>query len=202
MTSAIGETTCTHPRRTPAEAGIWVFILGDMLVFAEMFFIFALLRAENRDQFDASQQLVNPIYGLLYTLLLLASSWAVVMAVTAVRRNLRTLSERLILWGFGGGAAFVAIKFIEYGTKLSAGITPVTNEFFMLYFVLTFVHLLHAAVGLGVLMYVRSHVNALGSAVDDVNRHERLRMIEAGAVYWHMVDLLWIVLFALFYLRG
>ncbi len=190
-------------RRVPGEPGIWVFLMGDMLVFAEMFFIYALFRGEDRELFETSQRLVNPVYGLLYTLLLLASSWAVVMAVSAARKGLIGPSSRLLWWGFAGGAAFVAIKFVEYGTKLSAGITPVTNQFFMMYFVLTLVHLLHACVGLGVLVYVRSQVNALEfAAPDSVDRRDRLRMIEVGAVYWHMVDLLWIVLFALFYLRG
>ncbi|WP_428338925.1 cytochrome c oxidase subunit 3 [Mycobacterium sp.] len=190
-------------RKVPGESGIWVFLMGDMLVFAAMFFIYGLTRAENRNMFDTSQRMINPVYGLVYTLLLLASSWAVVMAVTAARKGLIDLASRLVVWGFAGGAAFVAIKFVEYGGKLAAGITPETNQFFTLYFVLTFVHLLHASLGLGVLMYVRSQVKALGSnAFDDADRRDRFRMIEVGGVYWHMVDLLWIMLFALFYLRG
>ncbi|MFL6090104.1 MAG: cytochrome c oxidase subunit 3 [Aeromicrobium sp.] len=190
-------------RKIPGESGIWIFLLGDMLVFAEMFFIFVLLRAQNRELFATSQNLVNPFFGLIYTLLLLASSWAVVMAVSTARKGSIDLSSRLLWWGFAGGAAFAAIKIVEYATKLTAGITPATNQFFMMYFVMTLVHLLHACVGLAALVYVRTQVTALGFAEpDSVDRLERLRMIEVGAVFWHMVDLLWIVLFALFYLRG
>ncbi len=188
-------------RRVPGESGIWVFILLDMFIFAEMFGIFAWYRAENRALFESSQQMVNPVYGLVYTLLLLASSWCVVMAVSAVRVRLYEPACRFVLWGFALGAAFVAVKFVEYGQKLHGGITPVTNHFFMFYFVMTFVHLLHVCVGLGVLLYVRNQVRRLQVPVTRPNRNS-VRMIEAGAVYWHMVDLLWVILFALFYLRS
>jgi nitric oxide reductase NorE protein len=188
-------------RRMPGESGIWVFILLDMLIFAEMFYVFVWYRAENRELFDTSQHAVNPLFGLIYTLLLLSSSWCVVMAVSAARKRLFDLSSRLAWWGFLLGTAFVVIKLIEYGGKLHAGITPVTNDFFMLYFVLTFVHLLHASVGLGVLLYMRKKIRGLRAAPDRTEPG-RIRMIETSAVYWHMVDLLWIVLFALFYLRG
>jgi nitric oxide reductase NorE protein len=187
-------------RRLPGESGIWIFILLDMLIFAEMFCIFVWYRAENPGLFEASQQAVKPAYGLIYTLLLLTSSWCVVLAVRGARRSLFDVSSKLVLWAIGLGAAFVAIKFVEYCAKLINGITPVTNDFFMFYFVLTFVHLLHACVGLGVLMYMRKQVKTLQHSHETSERP--MRMIETSGVYWHMVDLLWIVLFALFYLRG
>ena len=188
-------------RRVPGESGIWIFILLDILIFSEMFGIFAWYRAENAELFESSQHAVNPAYGLVYTLLLLTSSWCVVMAVSAVRQRMFEMASKLVLWGFALGAAFVAVKFVEYGVKLSSGITPVTNEFFMFFFVLTFVHLLHVSVGLGVLLYVRNQVRVLQHSANRPDQNP-MRMIETGAVYWHMVDLLWIVLFALFYLRS
>lgn len=188
-------------RRVPGESGIWIFILLDMLIFAEMFCIYVWYRAGDRELFETSQHAVNPAYGLIYTLLLLTSSWCVVLAVSAARKQMFDTASTLVLWAIGLGAAFVAIKFVEYGAKLSVGITPITNQFFMFYFVMTFVHLLHASVGLGVLTYMRNQVRALQhSGIQDDRRP--MRMIETSGVYWHMVDLLWIVLFALFYLRG
>ncbi len=188
-------------RRVPGEAGIWVFVLLDMSIFAEMFGIFAWYRAEDHDLFLSSQRAVNPLYGLIYTLLLLSSSWCVVMAVSAARKRMLALSSRLVLWGFALGAAFATIKIVEYSGKFSAGITPQTSQFFMFYFVMTFVHLLHALVGLGVLFYMRKQIGALTQSSDGGD-HRQMHMIVTSAVYWHMVDLLWIVLFALFYLRG
>jgi nitric oxide reductase NorE protein len=134
-------------RRVPGEPGIWVFIPLDKLIFAEMFGIYAWYRREHGGLFAESQHAVNPWFGLTYTLLLLTSSWLVVMAVSGARQRRIELSSRLVLWGFAFGAAFVGLKFIEYGAKFSAGITPVTNDFFMFYFVMRFVHLLHASVG-------------------------------------------------------
>lgn len=188
-------------RRIPGETGIWIFVLLDMSIFAEMFGIFVWYRGENGDVFHSSQQLVNPLYGLIYTLVLLTSSWCVVMAVSAARKGLFALSAKLALWGIALGAAFAVIKIFEYVGKFSAGITPLTNDFFMFYFVMTFVHLLHALVGLGVLVYMREQIANLAQAPVGVESHP-MRMIETSAIYWHMVDLLWIVLFALFYLRG
>jgi nitric oxide reductase NorE protein len=202
-TKGIGRSIDTdgRGRSVPGEPGIWIFILLDMLVFAEMFVIFAWNRGENRELFDISQQALNPAFGLVYTLLLVASSWCVVSAVGTARRRLVDVSSRLVLWAFVLGAAFAAIKIVEYVGKLNAGITPITNDFFMLFFVMTFVHLLHASVGLGVLIYMRNQIRALEQPSDPSDGH-RMQLIEAGGVYWHMVDLLWIVLFALFYLRG
>lgn len=191
----------TRGRRIPGEPGIWIFVLLDMSIFAEMFGIFAWYRAKNGDLFRASQDAVNPLYGLIYTLLLLSSSWCVVMAVSAARKRSIALSSKLARWGFALGAAFAVIKIIEYSGKFSAGITPLTNEFFMFYFVMTLVHLLHALVGLGVLAYMRNQIGNLAQAPVGADRRQ-MRMIETSAIYWHMVDLLWIVLFALFYLRG
>jgi nitric oxide reductase NorE protein len=189
-------------RRVPGEAGIWVFVLLDMLIFTEMFVIFVWSRSEHRDLFHASQEKVNPAFGLTYTLLLLASSWCVVMAVGAARRSMISVASNFARWGFLLGAGFAALKIVEYTGKFAAGITPLTNGFFMFYFVLTLVHLLHASVGLGVLAYMRNQIHALGQSLEDPSGPNRLRMIESSAVYWHMVDLLWIVLFALFYLEA
>jgi len=199
--SGVDVVDAGNRHRTPAEPGIWVFILLDMLIFTEMFVIFTWYRAENRDLFHGAQQAVDPWYGLLYTMLLLTSSWCVVMAVSAARKRQIGLAGQLSRWAIGLGAAFAVIKLVEYGTKLAAGITPVTNDFFMFYFVLTIIHLLHATVGLGVLVFVRRQILTVTTDPAPDGR-DRMRVIEAGAVYWHMVDLLWIVLFALFYLRG
>jgi nitric oxide reductase NorE protein len=205
MTTSVKVSPSAAPtagaRNVPGEPGIWVFVLLDMSIFAWMFGIFAWYRAEHGELFRASQDAVNPWYGLVYTLLLLTSSWCVVMAVSAARKRMIELSSKLIQWGFLLGAAFAVIKVFEYGGKFSAGITPQTNSFFMFYFVLTFVHLLHASVGLGVLAYMRNEIGKLADSPVGTDGG-RMPVIESGAIYWHMVDLLWIVLFALFYLRG
>ncbi|MCT7657184.1 cytochrome c oxidase subunit 3 [Mycobacterium deserti] len=189
-------------RPIPGETGIWVFALLDGLVFTEMFCIFAWYKAQNRDLFQLSQQTwINPIYGLVYTLLLLTSSWCIVMAVSAVRRRRYDIANRLVLWGLVFGTAFVLIKLIEYGEKIYTGITPITNEYFMFYFVMTGIHLVHVAVGLSVLAYMRSQI-AFSVFSVDLQQSTRMRSVTTCGIYWHFVDLLWIVLFAMFYLRS
>ncbi|WP_029116492.1 cytochrome c oxidase subunit 3 [Mycobacterium sp. URHB0044] len=187
-------------RRIPGEPGIWVFAILDMLIFAEMFGIYGWYRADHYEAFHAAQSTVIPAFGLAYTVILLTSSWLVVLAISAARRGALDVADKLARGGLALGVAFAVLKLIEYGTKLGQGITPVTNDFFMFFFVMTFVHLLHASVGIGVLVYMRRRIRALSPGVS--SDAKSMGVIETCGIYWHMVDLLWIVLFALFYLRG
>ncbi|MGZ8813333.1 MAG: cytochrome c oxidase subunit 3 [Mycobacterium sp.] len=200
-TTATPAPTATRQPRVPGEPGIWVFAILDMLIFAEMFGIYGWYRADHYEAFQAAQSSVIPLFGLAYTVILLSSSWFVVLAISAARKSQLELADKLVKVGLALGASFAVIKLIEYGTKVAQGITPVTNDFFMFFFVMTFVHLLHAVAGLGVLVYMRRRIQAL--PIGSENLHSKdMRVIETCGIYWHMVDLLWIVLFALFYLRG
>jgi nitric oxide reductase NorE protein len=172
-----------------------------MLIFAEMFWVYGYYRADHYEAFHAAQGMLIPAFGLAYTVILLTSSWFVVLAISAARQAQLELADKLVKVGLALGASFAVIKLIEYGTKFAQGLTPLTNDFFMFFFLMTFVHLLHASVGLGVLAYMRRRIRAL--PVGFVGRDlQDMRVIEVCGIYWHMVDLLWIVLFALFYLRG
>jgi nitric oxide reductase NorE protein len=93
------------------------------------------------------------------------------------------------------GAGFVVGKAFEYGMKIRQGISPLTDQFFMYYFAFTGIHLLHVLLGLGVLLLMRA------ASRPPVSEHRSL-LIESGGLFWHLVDLLWIVLFALFYVLG
>ncbi|ORB45495.1 hypothetical protein BST39_04600 [Mycobacterium paraseoulense] len=187
-------------RRIPGEPGIWVFAILDMLIFAEMFGIYGWYRADHYEVFQNAQSKVIPAFGLAYTVILLTSSWLVVLAIGAARKGEIELADKLAGGGLALGVSFAVLKLIEYGIKLSQGITPVTNDFFMFFFVMTFVHLLHASVGIGVLAYMRLRIRRLTPGAPSGSKS--FGVIETCGIYWHMVDLLWIVLFALFYLRG
>ena len=92
---------------------------------------------------------------------------------------------------------FAVTKFFEYGRKFSAGISPTTNDFFSFYFALTGFHLVHYALGMAALIYFASTVNATNL------QNTRYRLwLESGALFWHLVDLLWIFIFAMLYLLG
>lgn len=178
----------------PGEAGVWVLILGDMLMFAIFFATFAYYRAQDVAGFAQSQQMLNKDYGIVNTLLLLTSSLFVVLAVRRARSGQARRVPALFALAGICGLGFMTLKFIEYREKLATGISLLTNDFFMFYFALTGLHAIHVLLGLGVLSYL--HVISRTGAFTK----EKLAALESGASFWHMVDILWIVLFPLLYL--
>jgi nitric oxide reductase NorE protein len=178
--------------RLPGETGVWVLVFGDLTVFALFFSAFLFHRGQELDLYQVSQLTLNRHFGALNTLLLLTSSWFVALALAAMRGAQAQRAVRLLAAAMGCGVAFAIVKYCEYGEKIRQGITPATNDFFMYYFVLTGIHFIHVLVGLGVLGWMYTRVR-LRPAAD-------IRPLECGGIYWHMVDLLWVVLFALFYL--
>jgi nitric oxide reductase NorE protein len=185
-----------HSVRThlPGEVGVWVFILGDMVVFSLFFVTFMYYRAEDVEMFAASQAMLDQNRGALNTLLLLASSWFVVLGVRALHKGVARLAPKLFGLAFLCGLGFVIVKFFEYSEKIRHSMTPATNDFFMFYFIFTGIHLLHVLIGLGVLAFMIMHLRKYATTTPN------LVLVEGGASYWRMVDLLWIVLFPLFYL--
>jgi nitric oxide reductase NorE protein len=182
-------------RHVPGEPGIWVLLFGDLAVFTILFVVYLHQRGQKADLFAESQAELNRAFGAVNTLVLLTSSLLVVLATLALRsETLRQHAHRLTLAGVGVGACFVVIKAFEYHEKIAAGITPSTNEFFMYYFVLTGLHLAHVIVGLGVLLAL----SRLARKPEPTRTH--LAFFEGGACFWHMVDLLWIVIFPLLFL--
>ena len=187
-------TPAAPARHVPGETGTWIFIFGDMLVFAVLFATYLYYRGADPGLFNSSQEALNPTYGAVNTLLLLVSSLLVVLAVHCVRRGMRGVAPRLIAGAFACGAGFSVMKIVEYSDKVGHDITPATNDFFMYYFVLTGLHWFHLLLGLAVLSYlfVLSRKPSLTP--------RQFAFYEGGACFWHMVDLLWIVLFPLLYL--
>jgi nitric oxide reductase NorE protein len=178
-------------RRLPGEAGVWVFIFGDLLMFGLFFLTYMAYRADDPALYRASQLQLNRGFGLFNTLLLLGSSLAVALAVQDARAAGRR-APALILAAMACGAGFCAVKAVEYTEKIAAGITLNSNPFFMFYFAFTGIHLLHVLIGLGVLGFMLSKLHARDAGT--------IGALEGGGAFWHLVDLLWVVLFALFYL--
>lgn len=199
----IGEATASEEKlaeaspgekHIPGELGIWVFVAGDLMVFAAFFIVIALGHRAQTELFVQSSAMLDMWAGVLNTFLLLTGSWCVARGVEKCRAAHDAGSSRLFSIGILCGLLFVANKGVEWGGKISAGISPATNDFFMYYFVFTGIHLVHVVVGLGVLLVVRS------ASRRPVLGRKDIRTIESGATFWHLVDLLWIALFSLFYL--
>jgi nitric oxide reductase NorE protein len=178
----------------PGEEGIWVFIMGDMAVFALFFSVFSVYQAEQPALFNESRATLNTALGFANTLLLLTSSWFVIEAVKNARLGLNKAACRPLILAFGCGVGFSVIKLIEYSEKIDAGITLTSNDFYMFYYIFTGLHFVHLLVGLAILAVVI--FTLARKPIDD----QDMRFVEVGASYWHMVDVLWIVLFPLIYL--
>jgi len=180
----------------PGEGGIWVLISGDLVLFSLLFAVFLSMRAEQPVLFEEGRAQLDQGWGLVNTLLMLTSSWFVATAIRAARMQMTGAVVGCFGAALACGLGFVVVKFFEYGAKLSVGITLTTNDFFMLYFIYTGIHLLHVTIGIGVLTFLILY--ARGGDFTGA----RMRNVESGASFWHLVDLLWIVLFALLYLLG
>lgn len=179
--------------RLPGDLYVWVFILAELLAFAVFFASYAFARAKNVELFNLYQQTLDRNSGAVNTVLLITASWFVVLAVQAAHRDDRAWVPHHLALSFLCGAGFLVVKCIEFAAKLGAGISLSTNTFYMFYLSLTFFHFMHVILGMVIIgvLWVQARRGAYGS-------HDT-HGLESGAVYWHMVDLLWIVLFPLVY---
>jgi nitric oxide reductase NorE protein len=181
-------------RRIPGEVGIWVFILGDLAIFALFFVTFVVDRSADPATFEASRDQLHLSWGAVNTLLLLTGSLFVVWGVHAARDGRVRESSRFVSWAMGCGVLFGVDKVLEYADKISSGHTPGSNTFFTYFFCFTGLHALHLVIALFVLARMRWLLARPDFGPPDITT------LETAATYWHLVDLLWIVLFALLYL--
>lgn len=192
-------TTIKHepdnePRLLPGDLAIWFFIFAELLVFAIFFIVYSVQRLQNIELFNKYQDTLNKEVGAINTLLLITASYFIVRAVQEIQKNnidscVSWLYRTLIM---GGG--FLMLKSYEFYTKFSVGIGLNTNDFYFFYISLTFFHFLHVILG----MIIISAVLIMAKRGKySANEHTG---IETAASYWHMVDLVWIVLFPLVYI--
>ena len=170
----------------PGNPLMWVLIASELLVFGAIFVGFASVRLTEVDLFASSQDSLNRLAGGINTMILITSGFCAAVAVHYQRQN-NTLMVRLWLTGSALlGILFLGIKGIEYNEKIAAGISTETNNFFMFYYLATGFHALHVVFGIVILAIV-GWKNTLENVV-------------TGTAFWHMVDLIWVLLFPLMYL--
>jgi nitric oxide reductase NorE protein len=144
--------------------------------------------------FNASQLELDPLSGAVNTVLLVTSSYFVVIAVERIRHGRERACAHWLMAAMACGGAFLVLKLIEFGIKAEAGISMSTNTFFMFYLGLGFFHFMHVVLGMVILGAVALKAWRGGYRASDYAG------VETGAAYWHMVDLVWIVLFPLIYI--
>lgn len=193
----VDSTESAGRTRIPGEEGIWVFVLGDMTVFALFFATFMYSRGKNPVTFARDHAALNVGLGTVNTVLLLTSSLLVALAMSRVLSGRAAGASRLFTAALTCGAGFVIVKCVEWTRLFAEGKSVGSGEYFSYYFMFTGIHLGHVVIGLVVLGRLIA-VTRSGQAGELAAN--RVRLCETGGIFWHMVDLLWVVLFALFYL--
>jgi nitric oxide reductase NorE protein len=180
----------------PGTSGIWLFVFIDMVVFLLFFLVYVSERFRAPEIFAASQRLLNPFVGLASALFLLTSSWCMVEAVGATRRNAERVVATYLNFAMLLGALFVGNKLIEYAGKFAHGISPVSNGFFTFYFIITGLHFIHVIGGMCFMGHCRMRLST------ELGNSNYRKKIENVGLFWHFVDVLWLFIFPMLYLAG
>ena len=186
----VSEQTARRRAHLPGDGNMWVMVLGDLVIFGGYFVVYMIYRSMNRAEFLAAQQHLDITVGVVNTVILLTSSWFVAQAVLRARAGDSRRAIRLLCGGAVCGVGFVVLKCTEWFREIVAGQTN-SDQFYSFYYVITGVHLVHVLMGLIVLGVLVRELRTPG--------RRRTWMVESGATYWHMVDLLWEIIFALLY---
>ena len=175
----------------PGQPDMWAFVLFEALVFTSYFVVYMIFRTQSHELYLQSQAKLDLRIGVFETLVLLSSSWSMARCVQSSRAGAyQSALTNAILTGVFG-VVFLVSKVFEWARLNHLGLGFSTNEFFTHYFFLTGIHFLHLLIG-----FV-----AVGVIVYQLRSTERRsqELVETGATYWHTVDFLWIVIFALLY---
>jgi cytochrome c oxidase subunit 3 len=215
-----GRPWLAHHFDTPAQQfdaaklGMWVFLAQELLFFSGLFVAYGVYRSWYPEMFRAAGHQLDKIMGGTNTVVLLFSSFTAAMAVRSSQLGDRKATGRFLLVTILCACAFLVIKFFEYQHKFEAGLLPGHyfhphgdhlvagasaipangGTFFGLYFMMTGIHGIHVIIGIGVLtwIWIRNHRGDFSK--------EFFTPVDIAALYWHLVDLVWIYLFPLLYL--
>uniref|UniRef100_Q07U02 Cytochrome c oxidase, subunit III n=1 Tax=Rhodopseudomonas palustris (strain BisA53) TaxID=316055 RepID=Q07U02_RHOP5 len=170
----------------PGHLMMWVLIFSELLAFGALLGGFAVARMVNRAVFDAGQAQLDPMLAGFNTFVLLLSGWCAARGTASAHAANARAARAWLVGAIALGAGFIALKIVEYADDLARGLDFETSPFFTLYFLLTGFHLLHVALGMVILSVVAWRARA--------------RDVETGAAFWHMVDLVWLLIFPIVYL--
>jgi cytochrome c oxidase subunit 3 len=190
------------------KLGIWLFLVTEILLFGGMFLAFAVFRGWYFDAFVEAHHHLDKVMGAVNTVALITSSLTMALAVRAAQRGAKTETTVLLAATIALACVFLVIKFFEYSHKFEHGLLPgrffhaegflhpEARIFFGIYFMMTGVHGLHVAIGIGLITWalVRARRGEFSSRY--------YAPVEGVGLYWHLVDLIWIYLFPLLYLIG
>jgi cytochrome c oxidase subunit 3 len=194
----------THKDYTGSKLGMWLFLLSEILLFGGLFILYSAYRYKYSTDFHLAAGELNRILGTLNTLILLTSSLTMATSISAIQKGERRLCACLLTATIVLGLLFLFNKGLEWEGKIEHGIYPSSSIllgrtkgdilFFGLYYVMTGLHGLHVLVGVCVLSVMLFLIG--GKKIDRMH----FVLLENSGLYWHMVDIIWIFLFPVFYL--
>ncbi len=189
-----------------AKIGMWLFLFTEVFLFGALFITFAVYLSLYRFDFQVGSRHLDRLMGAGNTVILLTSSLTMALSIAALERARKKLALGLLLATLVFAAAFLVIKSFEWGSKFSHDIYPNSatmlqktmgeQVFYGLYFTMTGLHALHVVIGAAVILFAMVFIKM------NRIRPERIVFLHNTGLYWHLVDLIWIFLFPLFYLIG
>lgn len=204
--SSTEHITATHVHRDDvgSRMGMWLFLFTELLLFGGMFILYSVYRFQYAEDFHLAAKELNTILGAFNTAVLLTSSLTMALSIIAIQRDQKTLSLFLQVITIVLALFFLVNKYFEWSAKFHHGIYPGSEEllskssgeilFFGLYYVMTGLHGIHVIVGMFLIAVMTRMTRN-----DIITKDSYVRLENAG-LYWHLVDIIWIFLFPLFYL--
>lgn len=193
-----------HRDHVGVTLGMWLFLFTELMLFGGLFLLYAVYLARYPHEFTAGGRELDVMFGAINTVVLLSSSLLAAMAVTAIQLGRQNTAVRLMLGTIGCALIFMGIKYVEWSAKFGHDIYPGSQRlmsgppgesvFFSLYYLTTGLHGLHVLIGGTLLAFVAVWVQQ--GKIDSGN----YSWLENCALYWHLVDLIWIFIFPLYYL--
>jgi cytochrome c oxidase subunit 3 len=193
-----------HVDYTGSKMGMWIFLFTELLFFGGLFLLYAVYRSQYIEEFHTAAEGLDRMLGAVNTIILITSSLTMALSIAAVKNDDMKLSLKFQTSTILLAAAFLVVKYFEWGAKISHGIYPGSPEllnhtqgniiFYSLYFVTTGLHGLHVVAGIIVLAYMMTL-----SMKGRINSRDFIKLENSG-LYWHFVDIVWIYLFPLLYL--
>jgi cytochrome c oxidase subunit 3 len=190
--------------RAGIKLGMWLFLYSEIILFGGLFVLYAAYLHRYSEFFAEGGKELDRVIGTINTVVLLISSFTVAASITAMQRNAKKQTVGFLLFSIFCGIIFLVNKYFEWGAKIHHDIYPNSetlvsgdpgvNIFFGLYYVITGLHGLHVIIGM-VLLSI-SLVFVLTGKITP----SRFSMLDNSGLYWHLVDLIWIFVFPLFYL--
>jgi len=183
---------------------MWLFLYTEIILFGGLFVLYAVYLTVHTEDFVEGGKQLDRLFGLANTVILLISSFAVAASITAVQKSQKGVALGSLAASLLCGLIFLINKYFEWGHKFEIGLYPNSerlldgptgqNIFFGLYYVITGLHGIHIVIGMTVLAVAMAYVQA-GKITPT-----RFALLENAGLYWHLVDLIWIFIFPLFYL--